>query len=141
MLTPVNRDDQATRSPDMRPSTAWKDQAACRWWPLALFFPEPGVSVQPAKRICRGCPVRQACLRAGIEERHGIWGGLTRSERAALRRRKAGQTRADGAVTLEPAFCLGLCASSPALCIDERLHARVSPQRLVQLLDALELAP
>ena len=51
----------------------------------------------------------------------------------------AGQTRADGAVTLEAAYCLGLCASSPAVCIDERLHARVSPQRLSQLLAPLGL--
>lgn len=44
------------------------------------------------------------------------------------------ETRADGAVTLQPVYCLGLCASSPALRIDERLHARVTPQRLQALL-------
>lgn len=42
-------------------------------------------------------------------------------------------TRADGAVTLEPVYCLGLCASSPAIQIDDRLHARVSPERLQAL--------
>ena len=46
-------------------------------------------------------------------------------------------TRADGAVTLEPVYCLGLCASSPAIQIDDRLHARVTPQRLETLLGAL----
>lgn len=44
------------------------------------------------------------------------------------------ETRTDGAVTLQPVYCLGLCASSPALRIDERLHARVTPQRLQALL-------
>jgi NADH:ubiquinone oxidoreductase subunit E len=44
------------------------------------------------------------------------------------------ETRADGAVTLEPVYCLGLCASSPAVQIDDRLHARVTPERLEQLL-------
>ncbi|HSV45947.1 MAG TPA: formate dehydrogenase subunit gamma [Ramlibacter sp.] len=34
----------------------------------------------------------------------------------------------DGQFTLEPAFCLGLCASSPALVLDEEPHARVTPQ-------------
>ena len=51
-------------------------------------------------------------------------------------------TRADGAVTLEPVYCLGLCASSPAMRIDERLHARLTPERLEQLLAAaLEFKP
>jgi len=37
-------------------------------------------------------------------------------------------TSADGAFTLEPAFCLGLCASSPAVMLGDELHARVTPQ-------------
>lgn len=49
-------------------------------------------------------------------------------------------TRADGAVTLEPVYCLGLCASSPAMQIDDRLHARVTPERFDALAAALELA-
>ena len=32
----------------------------------------------------------------------------------------------DGAFTLEPVFCLGLCASSPALMLDGELHARMT---------------
>ena len=43
------------------------------------------------------------------------------------------ETRADGAVTLEAAYCLGLCASSPAVQIDDRVYARVTPQRLDRL--------
>jgi len=34
----------------------------------------------------------------------------------------------DGEFTLEPAYCLGLCASSPAMMIDDELHARVTPR-------------
>ena len=37
-----------------------------------------------------------------------------------------GTTRADGAVTLEPVYCLGLCATGPAALVDDRLRARVS---------------
>jgi formate dehydrogenase subunit gamma len=37
-----------------------------------------------------------------------------------------GHTRADGAVTLEPVYCLGLCATGPAALVDDRLRARVS---------------
>ncbi|MGS0754733.1 formate dehydrogenase subunit gamma [Roseateles sp. GG27B] len=43
-------------------------------------------------------------------------------------------TSADGEFTLEPAFCLGLCASAPALMLDEQPHARVTPKKLDALL-------
>ena len=36
---------------------------------------------------------------------------------------------ADGAIGLEPVFCLGLCASAPALTINETVFARVTPAR------------
>lgn len=37
-------------------------------------------------------------------------------------------TTADGAFTLEPVYCLGNCACSPALMVDEELHGRVTPE-------------
>ena len=37
-----------------------------------------------------------------------------------------GQTHADGSVTLEPVYCLGLCATGPAALVDDKLCARVS---------------
>jgi formate dehydrogenase subunit gamma len=45
-------------------------------------------------------------------------------------------TSADGAVTLEPVFCLGHCAVGPNIAIDDALFARVSPQRFDQLMAA-----
>jgi len=47
------------------------------------------------------------------------------------------QTSDDGAVTLEPVYCLGNCACSPAVMIDERLHGRVTAQKLDGLLEQL----
>lgn len=44
------------------------------------------------------------------------------------------ETTADGAYTLEPIYCLGNCACSPAVMIDETLHGRVSPTRLASIL-------
>ncbi len=38
------------------------------------------------------------------------------------------QTTADGAFSLEPVFCLGNCACSPAAMIDGRLYGRLTPQ-------------
>jgi formate dehydrogenase subunit gamma len=45
-----------------------------------------------------------------------------------------GETTADGAITLEAVYCLGLCACSPAAMIDEEVHGRVTPDRLDELL-------
>jgi formate dehydrogenase subunit gamma len=39
-----------------------------------------------------------------------------------------GTTR-DGAITLEPVYCLGNCALGPSLMIDQRLHGRVTAER------------
>jgi formate dehydrogenase subunit gamma len=46
-------------------------------------------------------------------------------------------TRADGAVTLEPVYCLGLCASSPAMQVNDRLVARATPTKLQQIAQEL----
>jgi len=43
-------------------------------------------------------------------------------------------TTNDGAVTLEPVFCLGNCALGPSLMIDQQLHGRVSAERFDALL-------
>ncbi|HXY05149.1 MAG TPA: formate dehydrogenase subunit gamma [Burkholderiaceae bacterium] len=38
-------------------------------------------------------------------------------------------TTADGALTLEPVYCLGNCACSPAVLVDDKLVGRVDAQR------------
>jgi len=43
-------------------------------------------------------------------------------------------TSADGAVTLEPVYCLGHCAVGPNIAIDDRPHARMTPARFDTLL-------
>ncbi|MBL8551678.1 MAG: formate dehydrogenase subunit gamma [Hyphomonadaceae bacterium] len=45
-----------------------------------------------------------------------------------------GETRADGQVTLEPIYCLGLCASGPAALLDGAPVARLKGERLERLL-------
>jgi len=44
------------------------------------------------------------------------------------------ETTPDGAVTLEPVYCLGNCALSPALTLGGRIHGRVTPEGFEQLL-------
>lgn len=93
----------------------------------------PGRSVL---RICRA----EACQSMGGEQ---LWAHAR--ERLGLPEQTAGchtqhETTADGAVTLEPVYCLGLCSGSPALAIDEQLHARVNTEQFDRLLDATRSA-
>lgn len=48
------------------------------------------------------------------------------------------ETSADGAVTLEPVFCLGLCACGPAALVDGRLMGRVDESVVDALLEGLK---
>ena len=48
------------------------------------------------------------------------------------------QTTSDGRFSLEPVYCLGNCACSPAVMIDGRLHGRVTPERLDALLSEVD---
>ncbi|PRX95603.1 WhiB family transcriptional regulator [Allonocardiopsis opalescens] len=64
-------------------TAAWASGAACRTVDPEVFFADEG----RALAICRTCPVRAACLEAALEygEEHGVWGGTTPQQRAALR--------------------------------------------------------
>ena len=44
------------------------------------------------------------------------------------------RTSGDGAIRLEPVYCLGNCALGPSIMIDDRLHGRVSSQRFDELM-------
>jgi formate dehydrogenase subunit gamma len=48
------------------------------------------------------------------------------------------ETSDDGAVTLEPVYCLGNCACSPAVMIDNRVYGRVDAQRFDDLIAEIE---
>ena len=44
------------------------------------------------------------------------------------------ETTADEHFSLEPVYCLGNCACSPSITIDNEVHGRVSPEKFDQLL-------
>ncbi len=48
------------------------------------------------------------------------------------------ETSLSGTTTLEPVYCLGLCAQSPAVMINGTPYARMTPARLDQLLQKAE---
>ena len=65
----------------------WMDQALCTQVDPELFFPIVGSNVNPARRVCRECPVRAECLAYALEHdlRHGVWGGTSERQRERLR--------------------------------------------------------
>lgn len=74
----------------------WRHQAACLNEDPELFFPVGNtgpalMQIAEAKKICRVCPVREACLQWALEagQDHGVWGGMSEDERRALKRRAA----------------------------------------------------
>src|SRR5271166_4733146 len=77
-------------------------------------------------KLCRA----EACQAAG---------GDALAERAQARLGVAlGETAADGRVTLEPVYCLGLCAVAPSAMVDGRVVGRLDAQRLDALLGEVE---
>lgn len=75
-------------------------------------------------KICRAEACQSmggAAMAAGVLDRLGVdWHGTT----------------ADGAVTVEPVYCLGLCACGPTAMLDGQLMGRVDGDRLVTALEA-----
>lgn len=50
---------------------------------------------------------------------------------------KFGSTSDDGAYTLEAVYCLGNCAMSPAMLIDDELYGRLDSKRFDKIVDGL----
>ena len=86
---------------------------------VVTFYPDFRASPSGASviRICRA----EACQSMGAEAlaRHA-----TESLGVGL-----GDTTADGSITLEQVFCLGNCALSPAVMVNEKLVGRVDSER------------
>lgn len=72
-------------------------------------------------RLCRA----EACQSMGAD-------ALAEQVRAALGL-DWHETTADGRLTLEPVFCLGLCACAPSAQLDDRLIGRATAQRVVAM--------
>lgn len=74
----------------MQPPT-WAAAAACAADDVdpELFFPYDSdhAGAAAAKAVCETCPVRRQCLAWALTNPvHGVWGGTTPAERAALQR-------------------------------------------------------
>ena len=61
-----------------------------------IFFADDDATINAAKSICGGCPVRQKCLTAALsrQEPCGVWGGELFEDGAIIeRKRRAGRPR------------------------------------------------
>jgi WhiB family transcriptional regulator, redox-sensing transcriptional regulator len=68
----------------------------CKEMDPAIFFPNDGLGVQVAQRICADCSVKSACLEYALSNRvdHGVWGGTSeRERRRILRQRRLAQVQ------------------------------------------------
>jgi formate dehydrogenase subunit gamma len=77
-------------------------------------------------QICRA----ESCQAMGAD-------ALLAHARSHLGCSEATPTSADGEFTVQPVYCLGLCALSPAVRIGHRLHARMTIARLDAALAAV----
>lgn len=70
---------------------SWTDEAICAQVEPDLWFPHAGENTNDPKQVCAGCPVRVKCLQHALDndERWGVWGGLTASERRRLLKGRA----------------------------------------------------
>lgn len=70
-------------------SGGWQAEALCTQTDSEAFFPDSH-RARAATTVCLRCPVRAECLDSALErdELFGIWGGLSREDRAALKRRR-----------------------------------------------------
>lgn len=65
----------------------WRTRAACKDDPDRQFPENRAEEIAAAKQVCASCPVKAECLRdaLALDERDGVWGGLTSGERRNLR--------------------------------------------------------
>ena len=52
-----------------------------------------------------------------------------------------GETTSDGSLTVEPVYCLGNCACSPAVMFDGRLEGRVTGEKMDAILESARKGP
>lgn len=89
-------------------------------------------SEPPARHVVQVCRA-EACQSVGAE-------ALIGHVRERLGCAKQAQS-ADGRFSVEPVYCLGLCASGPALTIDEHLHARMTQEKFERIASRMEEQP
>ncbi|HUZ65796.1 MAG TPA: formate dehydrogenase subunit gamma [Acetobacteraceae bacterium] len=80
----------------------------------------------PGRRVLKLCQA-EACQSMGaVAMAEGLLGDLGIGW---------GETTADGGLTVEPVYCLGLCACAPSALLDDEPVARLTPQAMTELVE------
>jgi formate dehydrogenase subunit gamma len=79
----------------------------------------------PARHVVQLCRA-EACQSMGAD-------ALLQHAEQALGCTLHGHT-ADGRFAIEPVYCLGQCATAPAMMVDDTVHARVNPARFDRII-------
>ena len=68
----------------------WRKHALCKGKLVDIWYPPLEAENQEqyhavAREVCNICPVWKECLKDGIDENWGMWGGLTTLERSVFK--------------------------------------------------------
>ena len=95
------------------------------------FRTEP--SAPTVLQLCRA----EACQSMGANR---LWAHACDTLALDASQTAQGGTSADGAITLAPVYCLGLCSTAPALALNAQPHARVDAEQFDRLVAAARSA-
>ncbi len=96
---------------------------------VVTFYHDLRTTPPAARHVLKLCRA-EACQAAG---------GDALAENVQLRLgAKWNETTKDGRISVEPVFCLGLCACGPSGMIDGEPVARLTPEKVGRLLDGLD---
>lgn len=113
---------------------SWRESATCRgkntniWYPpLEADNPEQYYAV--AREVCHICPVWRECLKDGLSENWGMWGGLTPLERSVFKDSpKKTAYRTHGTATRYRQGCIcNECVDAHTLTIKQEKDINVVP--------------
>lgn len=69
----------------------WMARSSCAGLDASMFYPGPddAEELALAQQVCAGCEVRAECLEYALvmNEIHGVWGGVSATERRKMRGR------------------------------------------------------
>jgi len=123
---------------DLQRELGWIDDAAVAAVAAALNLSRAEVHgvvtfYHDFRRVPAGRHVVKCCRAESCQARGGAATERALAERLGV---AMGETRADGQVTLEPVYCLGLCAIGPNVLIDGEPMARIDGQAAIERIAA-----
>jgi hypothetical protein len=90
-MTPRDHQPQNTNTTDTQANN-WMQHANCKNQTHQMFpqHHKDATYIEPARKICRQCTVKEPCLNYALEfppaDMHGVWAGLTPRQLAAEQR-------------------------------------------------------